>query len=84
MKLSQWNCYCNNTFKDRREDELPFIPGQAPAAEGGVAVNLKAPQTPSIKTVFTLTSEGVHKYDWLRPTLEEIVDTYTKLYGKES
>ena len=60
MKLSQWNCYRNNTFKDRREDELPFIPGQAPAAEGGVAVNLKAPQTPSIKTVFTLTSEGVH------------------------
>ena len=25
-----------------------------------------------------------YKYDWLRPTLEEIVDTYTKLYGKES
>ena len=36
----------------------PFIPGQAPAAEGGVAV--KAPQTPSIKTVFTLKSEDVH------------------------
>jgi len=49
MKLSQWNCYRNNTFKDRREDELPFIPGQAPAAEGGVAVNLKAPQTPRSK-----------------------------------
>ena len=25
-----------------------------------------------------------YKYDWVRPTLEEIVDTYTKLYGKES
>ena len=25
-----------------------------------------------------------YKYDWLRPTLKEIVDTYTKLYGKES
>ena len=25
-----------------------------------------------------------YKYDWLRWTLEEIVDTYTKLYGKES
>jgi len=25
-----------------------------------------------------------YKYDWFRPTLEEIVDTYTKLYGKES
>ena len=24
-----------------------------------------------------------YKYDWLRPTLEEIVDAYTKLYGKE-
>ena len=59
-KLSQWDRVRNDTFKDRREDELAFIPGQAPAAEGGVAVNLKAPQTPSIKTVFTLTSEGVH------------------------
>ena len=39
----------NDTVKDRREDELPFIPGQAPAAEGGVAVNLKAPQTPRSK-----------------------------------
>ena len=58
MKLSQWNRYRNDTFKDRRDDELPFIPAQAPVAEGGVAV--KAPQTPSIKTVFTLTSEGVH------------------------
>ena len=25
-----------------------------------------------------------YKYDWLRWTLEEIVDTYAKLYGKES
>ena len=25
-----------------------------------------------------------YKYDWLRLTLEEIVDSYTKLYGKES
>jgi len=53
MKLSQWNRYCNDTFKDRRDDELPFIPAQAPAAEGGVAV--KVPQTPLIKTDFTLT-----------------------------
>lgn len=60
MKLSQWNRYRNDTFKDRREDELPFIRGQAPAAEGGVVVNSKAPQTPSIKTVFTLASEGMH------------------------
>ena len=58
MKLSQWNRYRNDTFKDRHDDELPFIPAQAPAVEGGVAV--KALQTPSIKTVFTLTSEGVH------------------------
>ena len=60
MKLSQWNRFRNDTFKDRREDELAFIPGQAPATEGGVVENLKAPQTPSIKTVFTLKSEGVH------------------------
>jgi len=53
MKLSQWNRYRNDTFKDRRDDDLPSIPAQAPAAEGGVAV--KVPQTPSIKTVFTLT-----------------------------
>ena len=44
IKLSQWNRYRNDTFKVRRDDELPFIPAQAPAAEGGVAV--KAPQTP--------------------------------------
>ena len=25
-----------------------------------------------------------YKYDWLRPTLEEIVAAYTQLYGKES
>jgi len=25
-----------------------------------------------------------YKYDWLRPTLEEIVDANMKLYGKES
>ena len=25
-----------------------------------------------------------YKYDSLHPTLEEIVDTYTELYGKES
>jgi len=58
MKLSQWNRFRNDTFKDRRDDELSFIPGQAPAAEGGVAV--KAPQTPSIKTVFTLKDEDVY------------------------
>jgi len=38
MKLSQWNRFRNDTFKDRRDDELTFILGQAPAAEGGVAV----------------------------------------------
>ena len=32
MQLSQWNRFRNDTFKDRRDDELPFIPGQAPAA----------------------------------------------------
>jgi len=42
MKLSQWNRYRNDTFKDQRDDELPFILAQAPATEGGVAV--KAPQ----------------------------------------
>ena len=30
MKLSQWNRFRNDTFKDRRDDELSFIPGQAP------------------------------------------------------
>jgi len=55
MKVSQRNRFRNDTFKDRRDDELSFIPGQALAAEGGVA--MKAPQTPSIKTVFTLKSD---------------------------
>ena len=41
MKLSQCNRYRNDTFMYRREDELPFIPGQAPAAEDGVVVNSK-------------------------------------------
>jgi hypothetical protein len=49
MKLSQWNRYRNDTFKDRREDELAFIPGEAPATEGGVVEKLKAPQTPRSK-----------------------------------
>ena len=38
----KWNVYHNDTFKDQRDDELPFIPAQAPAVEGGVTV--KAPQ----------------------------------------
>ena len=46
MKLSQWNRFRNDTFKELRDDELPFIQGQAPAAEGGVTV--KAPQTPGL------------------------------------
>ena len=25
-----------------------------------------------------------YKYDWLRPTLEEIIKAYKKVYGKES
>jgi len=29
-------------------------------------------------------SDYSYKYDWLRPKLEEIVDTYMKLHGKES
>ena len=43
MKLSQWNRFRNDTFKDRRDDELPFIPGQAPAAEGVI------PRTTQVK-----------------------------------
>jgi hypothetical protein len=35
-------------------------------------------------TLFQAFLHYNYKYDWLRPTLEEIVDTYTKLYGKES
>jgi len=36
-ELSQWNRYRNDTFKDRRDDELPFILAQAPAAPGSAA-----------------------------------------------
>ena len=35
-------------------------------------------------TLFQAFLHYNYKYDWLRPTLEEIVDTYTELYGKES
>ena len=35
-------------------------------------------------TLFQAFLHYNHKYDWLRPTLEEIVDTYTKLYSKAS
>ena len=59
MKLSQWNRYCNDTFKDRRDDELPFIPAQAPAAEGGVAVNGSAAAT--LLTICTFTGSLFQK-----------------------
>ena len=39
----------------------------------------------NVETVFSGAGRiSIYKYDWLRPTLEEIVDAYTKLYGKES
>ena len=34
-------------------------------------------------TLFQAFLHYNYKYDWPRPTLEEIVDTYTKLYSKE-
>ena len=149
MKLSQWNRYRNDTFKDRREDELAFIPTipsmssslRRPSMPPSVSV-LANPKpymasgifdlsvfwsgqksvipvhyslwmaevgcakvaSANVETVFSgagrismkshclgpqILSDYAflhynYKYDWLRPTLEEIVDAYTKLYGKES
>ena len=62
MKLSQWNCFRNDEFKERRTDELPFILGLAApsTAEQEVAAPTDEMKGPAIKRVFTLQSKGTH------------------------
>jgi len=65
MKLSQWNRYRNDTFKDRREDELAFIPGEAPATEGGVVEKLKGTTDPLDQNRLHVEERGCsHPREW--------------------
>ena len=65
MQLSQWNRFRHDTFKERPDDEMPFILGTGTssvlAAEldsGGATA--KPVQSCQIKQVFTFVSQGVH------------------------
>jgi hypothetical protein len=42
MKLSQWNRFRHDTFKERRDEELPFIPKAAVATVVNAAANAAA------------------------------------------
>ena len=62
MKLSQWNRYRHDTFQERRDDELPFIPKAVVATVVNAAANAaepNGPQIPTIKHVFSLKIEGM-------------------------
>jgi len=62
MKLSQWNRFRNDEFKEQRADELPFILGLAApsTAEQEVAAPTDEMKDPAIKCVFTLQSKRTH------------------------
>ena len=52
MKMShQWNRFRHDTFKERRDEELPFIPKAAVATEVNAAANAAAPNGPQIPTI---------------------------------
>jgi hypothetical protein len=61
MKLSQWNRFRHDTFKERRDEELSFIPKAAAVATVvNAAANAAAPNGPQISTikhVFSLQSD---------------------------
>ena len=59
MRLSQWNRYRHDTYKDRQDAELPYIK-ERPSNE---TVAFAAPPTkePKIKTVFEKKGTGMHK-----------------------
>jgi hypothetical protein len=54
------------------------------SAAPDVSVRSHAVWTPSSSSTTPSCTTTTNKYDWLRPTLEEIVAAYMKLYGKES
>ena len=61
MKLSQWNRYRHYTYKDRREDELPFIKA-LPVGEETPKDSVPAPEKPKgIKDFFTCVETGEHQ-----------------------
>ena len=59
MKLSQWNRYRHDTYKDRQDAELPYIK-ERPSNET-VAVAAPPTKEPKIKTVFEKKGTGMHK-----------------------
>ena len=62
MQLSQWNRFRHDTFKERPDDEMPFILGSSVlAAElDSAGATAKPVQSCQIKQVFTCVSQGVH------------------------
>ena len=65
MELSQWNRFRHDTFKERPDDEMPFILGTGPSSV--LAAELDAGganpvQSCQIKQVFTPVSQGVLLY----------------------
>ena len=65
MQLSQWNRFRHDTFKERPDDEMPFILGTGPSSV--LAAELDAGganpvQSCQIKQVFTPVSQGVLLY----------------------
>jgi hypothetical protein len=69
IQLSRWNRYRNDTYKDRRQDELPFIMGAGKRAaqhlDAGAASQVASatavPAVVGIKNHFTLQGEDTHK-----------------------
>jgi hypothetical protein len=65
--LANWRKRKNenmNTLKERRDDELPFVPKAVVATVVNAAANAAAPngpQIPTTKHIFSLKREGMHK-----------------------
>lgn len=60
MLLTQWNRHRHDTYKDRRDAELPFIKERSAGVAQPEAAPAVAPKK-SITDVFTLKSTGTHK-----------------------
>ena len=60
MKLSQWNRFRHDTFKERPDDEQPFILGTDRSDAGGATDKPEQTQTSGIKQVFKFVGAGVH------------------------
>ena len=63
MQLSQWNRFRHDTFKDRPDDEMPFILGTGTSSVLAAELDSggsQPGQSCQIKQVFTFVSQGVH------------------------